>query len=412
MEVKDSFIFFHFTLGGELTMTRHFSFTTTLRRTPPTQLCGFFQTLGIDVPIPWDKLKSREIRPIINGFEMLPRSSRQQAEGHLREINSLACQDGLNALREAAEIEKLGPWEEMLPSNASFHAKAMWMWTQYPRIFEKALAIQMLNRISWWRRIGGLPRISLFFSEERKRELEHKLHLFFKYHQGRGDICTVTCFDRGNGQYYFLCRLDDHVKNLVIHDDEGEAVSRAICKTFAVAYCYDRNTGTLTLSTQATRVHKPELENIFVTTVLETDSDILAETPFDLNVIKNPNFTFATDPADGVRVEIEEIHLLWPGVQDIAFRRRNKADTLTRFRACLNSAEADPNEAIVTRIKLRFYFTEDGKERESHYTFEIAAPRTFTIHLGDQRKVELIHKYLLRWRIDHEVCVDRTPLAS
>lgn len=393
-------------------MTRHFSFTTALRRTPPLQLHGFFQTLGIEMQIAWDKIKSREITPIINCFERLPRSSRQQAEGHLREVNALACQDGLNALREAAEIGKIGPWEEQFKASTTFHAKAMWVWMHHPQVFEKALAIGILNRISWWRRIGGLPRISLFFTEERKRQLEEKLRLFFKYHQGRGDICTVNCFDRGNGQYYFLCRLDDHVKNLVIHDDVGAEVSRAVCKTFAVAYCYDRNTGTLTLSTQATRVHKPELENIFVTTVLETDSDILAETPFNLNVIKNPNFTFATDPVDGVRVEVEEVQYLWPGTQIISYRRLNNADTLTRFRACLNNAEADPSEAIITRMKLRFYFSEDGKQRESHHTFEIAAPRTFTVHLGDQRKVELIHKYLLQWGIDHDLCVERTPLAS
>ena len=393
-------------------MTRHFSFATTLRRTPSAQLHVFFQTLGIDMPISWDKLKSREIVPIIHCFEKLPRSSRQQVEGFLREINSLACQDGLNALREAAAIEQIGPWETTFKASATFHSRAMWFWTEHPRVFEKALAIQMLNRISWWRRIGGLPRIHPRFTEERKRELERKLQSFFRCRQGRGELCTVTCFNRGNGQHYFLCRLDDHVKNLVIHNDGGEAVSRAICKTFAVAYCYDRNTGTLTLNTQATRVHKPELENIFITTVLDTNSDVLTETPFDLNVIKHPNFTFVTDPIDGVRVELEEVQFLWPGTQAITYRRLNNADTLTRFRACLNSAEADPNEAIITRVKLRFYFAGDGKGRESHYTFEIMAPRTFTIHLGDQRKVELIHKYLLQWRIDYDVCVNRTPVAA
>ncbi|MDR0871552.1 MAG: hypothetical protein LBN39_12255, partial [Planctomycetaceae bacterium] len=62
------------------------------------------ETFGADVElVPWDKLKRNDIDVLLKLFDELPPDKRDEAEVVLRHVHALSCEQGVQALGEAAD---------------------------------------------------------------------------------------------------------------------------------------------------------------------------------------------------------------------------------------------------------------------------------------------------------------------
>ena len=76
-------------------MARQFSIPTLLRMTPNVLLEKFFSSLGLEeLGVAWDRLREREIDPVLNGLYELPGEQLDRVETAMRSIYELSSASG------------------------------------------------------------------------------------------------------------------------------------------------------------------------------------------------------------------------------------------------------------------------------------------------------------------------------
>ena len=104
-------------------MSHQFSMKTVLRRTPFKVLRWFLPNVGVELSFDWEKLHVYDIGKVIIAYEELPEEVKQKAEEVVREIVSLADQEGVAAMNDAAKLCNLPYWNAIFKDNPSAYPK-------------------------------------------------------------------------------------------------------------------------------------------------------------------------------------------------------------------------------------------------------------------------------------------------
>ncbi|MCL2120126.1 MAG: hypothetical protein FWH27_17045 [Planctomycetaceae bacterium] len=225
-------------------MPKPFSISTFFRMTPNVMLAEFFGRFETGVsPGDWDGIKETEVEPLLNRLaDINDESVKNQIEKAIHDIASLASKDGMAAFHEAALTCNQPDWLNDLPKKGRYPT-SMYVWLRYPKLFESALAIFRFSGLTYWRRRAHLPLLAPKFTDEKLLQLKNSLENFFEERQGRGRVCTVDLYERGNGMYYITAHPDDYVEDVLVHDDLESLNNQTLCKTFEVTLAYDSRRG-------------------------------------------------------------------------------------------------------------------------------------------------------------------------
>jgi hypothetical protein len=129
-------------------MSKEFSMTTVLRRTPFPMLRWFLPDIGIDLDFDWETIRAADLPKVITTYESMPEEQRRQAEQIVQNIVALANKKGVIALKDAARKCGLTYWERMFPKDSSPYLQAIWAWTEHKDMFEMAKDMLQENVIS------------------------------------------------------------------------------------------------------------------------------------------------------------------------------------------------------------------------------------------------------------------------
>jgi hypothetical protein len=374
----------------------------------------FFEYLGADVDqVPWDKLKRNDINAIQNLFDKLPSDKRDAAEVVLREVHTLACEQGIQALGEAAEeLHADQSWGDIYLSDKNLYAKALSAWLLFREIFDHAARYYELDTLSWWRKRLDLPKKIPVFDETVKKNLETEIEEFFKTRQGRGFICTVEMYARSDGTFYFFAYPADYVEDTYVHDESGNLVAQMIRKTFEIVFVYDSIEGTSDLSAKLSPKIKDELETIFLRQILDFVPENYKKDLYDLSPLMTSSFQMRVRPEDRLKVQVVSFTLFWDKKAVLAVVPKGSLTAEDIIKHGINVAQLSMEKAIVQKARFRFEFLPSGKGRSKVITFDIGTPDSCTLKNQDPTRLEKIHHYLKEWRIEYDNKNETTINAS
>lgn len=386
-------------------MSRQFSIPTVLRMVPNSLLKEFFVRLDHgDLEIDWEKLKEREIEPIIKSLCEMPRGDQDTIEGEMRSVFDLACPSGIDAVFEGAIRCGELTLPAAMPEDLAPYGKSMWAWLNRPEAFRKALLIHQVEHLSWWRKRNDIPMVAPDMSADGRARLEEEIASMLTWEQGRGKVCTVETLERGNTVYFFA-HPDDFVQNVTAHDEDGKLAPRTFRATFPIVFAYNQSEGTLEMYAKVPAKLKRRLEEIFAQTVLDKKLGPWNPEPaYELNHLKDPSFKLQTDPEDYLRVHISKMRLAPKNSGRrllVEIDEDDPTDNIHKaMQECLNQERLPLSEVWVNSVTFCFEFLPMEGRKPGQLTFDVGFPSSCSLRNAARERVELAQKYLKRWNID------------
>jgi len=197
------------------------------------------------------------------------------------------------------------------------YERAFWVLLEHPDIFEHARTqfhIAALPRRSWEKR-NGMPKQSVEVNHEVLDALGRNLSAYYLARQVRGERCKVE-YRRHAGIDTFYAYPADYSDEILGYGDNGELGRSSWNPALEVVFRYNGSAGTIESFAEGGKDVREDLAEVFARVVLHAERQpmLWEEPPFDLNVLKDRNFTFPTNPVDniervrwmGVRMRLQE----------------------------------------------------------------------------------------------------------
>lgn len=398
-------------------MTRPFSIPTVLRMVPNDLLKQFLEDLGHGEFDPkWDELKKRDdiVQPFLAYMDELPRPKYDELESGLHNVSDLASDGGFNALLEAGDACRIPNLGTLVPEDLCVWGRTMWVWLNHREIFDKAQILYQIEHMSWWRKRNDLPQNAPDLSKKAIDKLARDISTLLKA-QGRGKDCTVEKLKRGD-MHYFFAYPDDFVQNVTVHDHESRLTVETFRQTLLIVFAYNQAEGSLEMCAKG--LHKPvkeKLERIFAGAVLHWDlGGFDPDAAYELDQLKDPFFDLRTDPADRVSVRIRKMRLSSTNSGRrilIEVDDDDPDDDIHKaIEECINLDNAPLSEWHATLVTFCFEFKAMDGRKPGRQSFDVGYPRSCSLRNARPERVELIQKYLKRWKIDLAAPVESVAL--
>ncbi|MFN3151812.1 hypothetical protein [Bremerella sp.] len=394
-------------------MSRQFSIATMLRMVPNELLQEFFSVLGhADFDPDWEHLGQREFDPLLDYITDLPTSQAGEFDQELQAVYELSCQSGMTAIAEAAKLLDMAELPLQMPQEMSVHGRAMWTRLRHPKVFETAQLLHEIDHLSWWRKRNDLPSTTPNTSPEAIEALERAISSLLK-DQGRGRLCTVETYTRDN-VHYFFAYPDDYSETANQHDDNGNLVPIVINKTMQVVFAYHSKEGSMETYAKLPKRMKEGLEGCFSECILNWKlGEHVPGKTFEMNQLKDPHFHLVTDPQDRVTAELVKMRLAHKTngrKVDLAVDRTIDGESIHKAIEQTIRTEASPlSQWNVIAVAIHFEFLPKAGRKPGRQTITVSFPNTCNVRSERSERVEIIQKYLKRWKID---CGRPTPAGS
>jgi hypothetical protein len=362
-------------------------------------------TLG---SVEWSEGKEAAIERIYEAWHGLPELVQKKVESDFRRIHAMGTPDGTRAIIEEAGFHRLDLTSDLgaLDGHAN---KAFWTFLNQNTVFEVADRLQWAAHLNarYWRKRKDIPKKKPDLRPEALEELANAVAAYFWEHQGRGRPSRQDAYVRGD-RYHFFVYPKDYTDTFIGYDDNDQFERRPWNPAFEVIYIYDAEDGALELYVQGDRKIVRDLQELFGRAILheELGEERRNSAPYDLNGLKVRDFSFPTDPADGVReVKISALKLSLVGSPEkrITFEADSKGrrDAVHELmQNALDERRLPPAMVNVMSAVIKMVFENtDGHGRPTKtLTFRISSPNS--CNLKDSPEELLARKYLKDWKIE------------
>ncbi len=382
-------------------MTRDYSPRTFLRHAPNALLQQYFAGRGVLGDISVDKLRETEVAPIIAAIEALPLRERTIIEEEFRQINQLACEAGTGVLFEESEFHQLG-LAETLGRMGSHYERAFWMFLNHRSVFDVAVDLAYMDRVSSWRRRDVGAGLTPAIQEADLAKLAAGLTEFYK-REGRGQHCKVENYLRyAPERHCYFAYPEDYATVDMELSEEAEFIKRPRKPAFEVVFVYKPETGVLETNAKGRKDQIEDLMGVFCKTILGLDGlPDQQGAQYNLEPLKDGRINLTTDPNDGIEgVSIKMLRFDLPdyGNRRITFETSSEGDGKAIYRLIERavSKEGLPLKILkVAKAKLQLKFAGTDGKRGKTLTFEISTPDRCS--LKDDPLDQIAKKYVERW---------------
>jgi hypothetical protein len=379
-----------------------------LRQVPNALLARFFSGFGGFAEFVWRKLKETEVEGVLEQCQKLPEAERRQVNATFRRINSMATLRGTQVLIEVAHDRGLDIAQDMAAGKNAYE-RAFSCLLDHPDVFENATIldrIAVLPRWSWEKRIG-LPKQQIEITAGRLTELGSRISDCYFAREGRGEKCRVEYHRRASGIDSFYTYPTDYLNEPARDGEDDDLAGQPWNGPFEVAFAYDGAAGTVDLFAEGGKEVRDELLEDFTETVLgqEKGSQPCGIQPYDLDLFKNPGFTFPTDPRDGISglgVKAYRVHTHGHAGGTITIDADvcgPRASVYDVIRAAFPEDGKIFEQATIVEVTLCALFERPGNRHRS-ITFRLSGTRC---DLGHDAEEQTLRRYLKTWGIEREL---------
>lgn len=294
-------------------MSRHYSPKRFFREVPGEHLARYFAQKGLLSDFDFTKLEESGVDALNRVLETLPEDVRNEIEQDFSEIDSLACEGGIQAILDDAEW-----WGEEslllggMEARKSFHEKAFWIFLEHHKYWHVANAFFHADSIKprFWRKRINLPIAPARVAPENITLLEKNLVKFFHDKEGRGKNCKVDCYKRGRLDYFFAYP-EDYPQNRMVWK-QRELKRQPETPAFEIIFIFDPAEGSLEIYLDGPRKIVPELQTIFTGAILafELTEDEEDNRVYDLSSLMSADAGFQYSPESGITgVAVKKLRL-------------------------------------------------------------------------------------------------------
>jgi hypothetical protein len=384
-------------------MARNYSRNTFLRQTPNKALKEYFTGKGLLAGVDFDSLRDTEIDPIAQALDALAEGQRTEVEAEFRHVNEMACEMGVKVLIEEAgsPFHNLD-WSQAFAGMKNHYERALWAFLNDPDVFDIASDLAYMDRAGRWKQRYVREGLTPAVAQQDIDSLASAICAFYGK-EGRGRHCKVDNYRRDNPERHcYFAYPEDHATTEIGYDDNGRFRHWRTRPAFEVIFVYQPQNGFLNVSAKGRGEEIEKLQEIFGQTILGLDQLPDKRTKhFDLELLKNKETRFPTNPADGIdAVCVRMLRLDVPGMGNrrITFEASSPSDTKAIYKLidrALAKQSLSLDDVIVAKAKLQFKFAgKDGKRGKS-LTFEISTPDRCT--LKDDPMDQIAKKYVEQW---------------
>jgi len=378
------------------------------RRVSNPLLKRFFSTTPAFDDFDWTAVSARKTEPILERFHTLTQEQRREAFQIFRRAESLASSVGTQVLIESSR-ECSDDVAGKLAAMSNAHDRALWMCLEHPDVIDSARTLARIESLSkrMWESRRGLPVRQVEVTNEIKTELSRQIIAMFQPEQCRGDHCVVEHVRREGGVECFFAYPADYSDEREGYDLDGQFERTSWNPAFKIVFAYHSADGSLDIYAQGGAEIRGRLAHIFARAVLGADQELrLPELNcFDLEVLKDPNLTFPTNPADRVGlVRIQSMKLRFPGrkpaVIEVSIdgrRREGSIHEVIADKFCEPHAKLAA-ATVSSAVLQAFILTPAGKERS--ISFRLSAPSF--CDLEDSPEEQVLRRYLRAWGIEKD----------
>jgi len=382
---------------------------TVLRQVPNLHLARFFSSYNGFAGFDWNRLTGTQIEPIYECWQRLPKPDRDAISSVVRQIHALANPGGAGTLVAAARDIGLDI-RAQISSMQNAYERAFWCMLEHPEVFHNGRTLAHIDsmpqksREKW----TGVPQQMIDATAETLAKLKSAIRDYYQQLDGRGDACHVEYRRRNGAIDSFFAYPADYVDSVEEYDDDGNLVCKRRRGRFEIAFALNSAAGTLEVSAAGGRLVRRDLCNLFLRAVVGQGAALqpAGSTPYRMEVFKNRQLSFPTDPADAISMRVQCLRLQVNGLPDNVIevdagsRSRKSAyavleDVVDQQRAPLETStivEAKLNAVVPVSIP---------KKRPRRITFTVSPS---SCSLGDSPEEEKIKRYFRPWGIEDEQC--------
>lgn len=397
-------------------MAAFFDLPSFFRRVSKPLLERYFAEFPAFADFDWTAISARRIDPLLQRFNALAPEHRRQAFEVFRRVEPLATSTGTQALIEAGR-KKDDSIPGKLAAMQNGRDRALWMSLEHPDVIDPARTLARIDSLSkkFWETRQGLPVMDIEVTDSMKAELSRQIIDLFQPEQCRGQYCVVEHVRREGGIDCFFAYPADYLKDWEGYDSHGQFERGNNNPAFKILFAYHSMDGKLDTYSPGGRKMRDRLAHIFTRSVLGADQELaLADLDcFDLEILKDPNLTFPTDPSDHIAlVRIQSLRLKFhgshPSTIEVSIEGRRREGSI---HAVIAEKFRDPQAAMASAtvssaVLQAFILAPSG--RESSLCFRLSAPSF--CDLEDAPEEQVLRRYLRVWKIEKDA--DRLATAA
>ncbi len=389
-------------------MSKQYTLSTFLRQTPNELLEEYFGEMDILEGVDFESLRAREVHPIMAALDELPDDIRAEIDQDFQDVHVLANPEGTVIIRDEAEFHGLDI-ADALEAMENHYERAMWLFLNREQngvdLFDVCTSLAHLKRMTFTKakKCRGLPSRKPAFDDVSLKRFADNLSAYYRQ-QGRGKKCIVEHCERPNPtRHCFFAFPEDYSTSELQY--EGEKLKRRPRKSiFEIAFVYTPEDGTLELSAPGGTTEAKALQEVFCRSALRLPGlpDDTRVYQYNLDLLKDPDFEFPTNPEDGIdTVEVLSMRI---NPRNNARQRifieqdpTSKETLYTWIRRALNEKNVGMDRVTVSQVKMRVTWHPVNGSRPKTLTFTLTSPDSAT--LDDSPLHQSVKGYLRQWKI-------------
>lgn len=383
-----------------------------LRRVDPKLLRAYFEQRGELADFGWDGHEKNLAEAVHAAWRALEDENQAEIERTFREIDEMGTVAGVITLLEFAKRHGVDLAAE-LDAIDGYVNKAFHVYLQQPEVFNVASVFDHadgLPRRYWWTRTD-LPETEPDLSDDGVEHLKNEIALFYLEDQGRGRWCHTDMYDRRDGRFYFFVYLQDFTDEFIGFKTDGKFERRPQTPAFEVVFVLHPSQRQLDLHARGGKRIREKLEAIFGEAILgqELGEANQQARPYNLDGLKDPAFTFATDSVDRIEnVRVKSLRMSIPGdsKQRITFETNPKGsngEIHDLLGLALDRQQLPLAALSVTSAEIQVVFSTagNGTGRDTKkVTFRISTPDS--CNLKDDPFHQKVKGYLKTWGLQND----------
>ncbi len=380
---------------------------TILRQVPNFLLARFFSPHPAFDGFDWSRLKETQIEPIYECWQQMPKAERDGISALFLQVHALANPSGTSTLVMAARDVGIDIRPQVCAMNNAYE-RAFWCMLERPEVFHNGRTLAHIDsmpqksREKW----TGLPQRPIEVTAETVARLEGEIREYYQRLDGRGEACHVEYRRRSSAIDSFFAYPADYVDSVEEYDDDGKLVWKRRRGRFEIAFALDSAAGTLEISAEGGQRVRSDLCELFLRTMMDEvpAPQPAATAPYRMDIFKNRQLSFPTDPADAILMRVQGLRLQMNGSPEdvIAVDAGSWGwkSVYAVLDAVVDQQRAPLEKCAVLEVKLHAVVP-IPRNRPRKITFRVS-PSICT--LGDSPEEEKLRSYLRSWGIEHEQC--------
>ena len=387
-------------------MPRQYSLKSFLRNVKNSLLKEYLDSKNVDVNEDWENIKEAKIDPIFDAIESASESTRSEIDSDFRIINEMGSEGARKTIIDEASYHGLDLSEALSEMDDHLDA-AFWTFLNHPVVFDVASQFNHADNLpgrSWRKRID-LPIESPSTDADSEKRLGEEIACYYRRKEGRGRICHVEHYKRGD-RYYWFAYPQDYSTTAIEYDDSGAFDRRVHRPAFEIIFVHEPDIRTLDLYVKGNHRVVSDLQDIWGNEILGLELGPAQRRGqiYELDHLKDRNFDFAVRPESGIEsVRIKRMRLRIPGRENKRIMiegdvRQNSQVVYDLLDAIMESSKISLKECYITQAGFQIIFRDDGKPGSKTLNFDVSYPNSCS--LKHDPKHEIAKEYLIEWGID------------